>query len=86
MATIAEIRNLEAELQQKRSIVAAALKAERMKRELSLRQVGRRVNIAPSGLLEIENGERWRTDTVARVVRFYERTSGEGKANGQKSS
>jgi len=82
MATIGEIRNLEAELERKRKVVAASLKAERKKRALSLRQVARRVQLTPSNLMNIERGDSWRTGTVERIVRFYARTEGKTH-NGQ---
>ncbi len=79
MATIDGIRNLEAELERQRKVLAADLRAERLKRKLSLRDVARSVRLVASGVFEIESGKRWSTDTVARIVRFYERT--EAKAS-----
>lgn len=75
MVTIGEVRQLEAELERKRRTVAADLAALRAKRELSLRYVAQRVRLTAPALLRIERGDSWRTDTVARVVRFYERES-----------
>jgi transcriptional regulator with XRE-family HTH domain len=76
MTTIDDVRHLEAELEEKRRVIAAFLKAERTKRGLSLRQAGRKVRIAHSGLLLIERGQSWSTPTVARILRYYERTDG----------
>ena len=73
MTTIEDVRQLEAELERKRKTIAADIAAERKKRSLSLRHVAQRVRLTASSLLEIERGDSWRTDTVARVVKFYER-------------
>lgn len=73
MVTIEDVRQLEAELERKRKTIAADLAAERAKRNLSLRHVAQRVRLTASALLFIERGDSWKTDTVARVVKFYER-------------
>lgn len=73
MATINEVRQMEVELERKRKVIAASLTAERMKRGLSLRHVAQRVRLTATSLFHIERGDQWRTDTVARVVKFYER-------------
>lgn len=75
MVTIGEVRQLEAELGRKRKIVADTLAAERQQRSLSLRYVAKRVRLTAASLLHIERGDSWRTDTVARVVKFYERSA-----------
>lgn len=74
MATIDGIRNLEAELERQRKVLAASLRAERQKRKLSLRTVAQSVRLVPSALLKIESGRQWRTDTIARIVKYYART------------
>lgn len=74
MATIDGIRNLETELERQRKVLAASLRAERRKRKLSLRVVALGVRLVPSALLRIENGRQWRTDTIARIVKYYART------------
>lgn len=73
MVSIADVRELEAELERKRRTIAADLAAERAKRGHSLRYVAQRVRLDASSLLHIERGNSWRTETVARIVRFYER-------------
>lgn len=73
MASIEGVRQLEAELERERKVIAADLAAERAKRGMSLRHVAQRVRLTAPSLLEIERGSSWRTDTVARVVKFYER-------------
>lgn len=74
-STIQDVKQLEAELGRKRREVAAALKSQRAQRKLSLRQVARRVRLTPTALMSIEMGDSWKTSTVARVVKFYERTA-----------
>lgn len=73
MASIEDVRQLEAELERSRKVIAADLAARRRKRSLSLRHVAQRVRLTASSLLAIESGDSWRTDTVARVLKFYER-------------
>lgn len=74
-STIQDVRQLEAELERKRKEIAACLKAQRTQRKLSLRQVARKVRLTPTALMSIEMGDSWRTSTVARVVKFYERSA-----------
>lgn len=75
MSSIEDVRQLEAELQRTRKTIAADLAAERARRKMSLRFVAQRVRLTAPSLLEIERGGSWRTDTVARVLKFYERES-----------
>lgn len=74
-STIQDVKQLEAELERKRREIAATLKAQRAQRKLSLRQVARKVRLTPTALMSIEMGDSWKTSTVARVVKFYERTA-----------
>lgn len=74
-STIQDVKQLEAELERRRKEIAATLKALRAQRKLSLRQVARKVRLTPTALMSIEMGDSWKTSTVARVVKFYERTA-----------
>lgn len=74
-STIQDVKQLEAELERRRREIAATLKAQRAERKLSLRQVARKVRLTPTALMSIEMGDSWKTSTVARVVKFYERTA-----------
>lgn len=74
-STIQDVKQLEAELERRRREIAATLKAQRAQRKLSLRQVARKVRLTPTALMSIEMGDSWKTSTVARVVKFYERTA-----------
>lgn len=74
-STIQDVKQLEAELERRRQEIAATLKAQRAQRKLSLRQVARKVRLTPTALMSIEMGDSWKTSTVARVVKFYERTA-----------
>jgi transcriptional regulator with XRE-family HTH domain len=75
MEALETVRNLEAQLVEKRKEVAKNLRASREALRLSLREVGYRVKLTPGALLNIEQGKSWRTKTVAKLARFYERAA-----------
>ena len=75
MATIQEVKQMEVELARKRKVIAAGLAAERKTRALSLRHVAQRVSLTASSLLHIERGNQWETKTIARIIKFYERSA-----------
>jgi transcriptional regulator with XRE-family HTH domain len=71
--TLETIRTIEDDLAKRKLAFAKDLRAARNSLGLSLRDAGRKVRLAPASLLNIENGESWKTPTIARIVRAYER-------------
>ena len=70
---IEAIRGLERELAEARGRIARAVREQRERAGLSLRQVAPKVRMSATNLSLIERGRVWETKTVARVLRFYER-------------
>lgn len=73
MEAVETVRKLEAELAEKRKEASKLLRSTRESLRLSLREVGQSVRLTQGALLNIEQGKSWRTKTVARIARFYER-------------
>lgn len=68
---IETVAKLEDRIETARQRAAAALRAAREARGLSLRQVGPHVGITYSALSNLERGESWETTTARRVAAFY---------------
>lgn len=56
-----------------RRSVAMAIREQREKRELSLRDVAPHVGVTHATLSNIENGKTWTTGTVRKVARYYQK-------------
>lgn len=68
-----QTKRLERELRRSRGQIADLLRAERERLGLSLRDVGPRVRLSHVSVRKIESGNQWETQTVDRLIRFYER-------------
>jgi len=73
MEALETVRNLEAALIAKRREASQQLRAQRVALGLSLRKVSQKVNLTQGALHNLETGKSWRTQTVARIARLYER-------------
>lgn len=76
------LASLEREIEKKRREVGAAIRAERERRELSLRDVGRDLSISASTVLEVESGHT-PTSTVSRVVQYLKSGQQNSRSRGR---
>jgi ribosome-binding protein aMBF1 (putative translation factor) len=71
LAQIDKVDLMERELAALRRSVALALRFQRERALLSLRDVAVKVHLAPAALSNLERGKSWRTKTARRVAEFY---------------
>lgn len=69
---IESIARLEARLKAARARAAAALRRQRERADLSLREAAPLVGLSPAGLSLLERGETWETTTARRVLAAYD--------------
>jgi DNA-binding XRE family transcriptional regulator len=69
------VRQMESELDVKRKEVAKALRTERLNRNLTLEHIAKRVRLTRASVHNIEKGKSWKTKTVLRVARFFDKAA-----------
>lgn len=72
-ATAAAVQAAIAGQQIARQEVAKALRAERVRREVSLRATARAHNISAAYLSDIEKGRRWNTELIRVIAQWLRR-------------
>jgi len=69
------IRFLESDFRAKRRELGKSLRATRVGRNLSLRDISPRVRLSPSMISEFERGRAWSEKSVGRLIRFFEKVA-----------
>jgi predicted transcriptional regulator len=75
MDSIEAVRNLETQLVATRKEVAKELRTTRESLGLSLRKVANGVRMTQGAVYNIEVAKSWKTRTVEKIARYYERQS-----------
>jgi DNA-binding XRE family transcriptional regulator len=73
MEALETVRNLEAQLAETKKEVARELRVTRESLGLSRAKAAYKVGLTQGALLNIEQNKSWKTKTIARIARFYDR-------------